>query len=226
MWMKVRWPTRKNIIQMVVKGLTYHYKDLNKQVIHRDLKASNIFLDQNMNAKIFDFGLAKFLNLNETEHRQKHWMGHKYITSRTFSTKYDIFSFGVLMLEIVNGISVVSTSFPENTSRSIVDYDPLLQDKDVDDEVMRIIDISYLCLQQKPEDRPKTSTILQLLTIDVLVPEPIFLSNYQSSYHSVSQGGLKDFTRMVPPLREVDLTSLVKKTRKLNMKQHCKLLRY
>lgn len=76
MRMKLRWPTRKNIIQMVVKGLTYHYKDLNKQVIHRDLKASNIFLDQNMNAKIFDFGLAKFLNLNETEHRQKHWMGH------------------------------------------------------------------------------------------------------------------------------------------------------
>ncbi|XP_019153756.1 PREDICTED: cysteine-rich receptor-like protein kinase 6 [Ipomoea nil] len=103
------WPKRFNIINGIARGLLYLHQDSRLRIIHRDLKSSNILLDVDLNPKISDFGLAWSLVGNATEDNTKQVVGtHGYIspeyaTHGIFSIKSDVFSFGVLMLEIING---------------------------------------------------------------------------------------------------------------------------
>ncbi|KAF5777997.1 putative protein kinase RLK-Pelle-DLSV family [Helianthus annuus] len=105
----LNWPQRFNIIYGIARGILYLHQDSRLQIIHRDLKAGNILLDGDMNPKISDFGLARNFVGHDTTAKTKKVVGtHGYISPEyavhgRFSIKSDVFSFGVLVLEIICG---------------------------------------------------------------------------------------------------------------------------
>ncbi|TVU47632.1 hypothetical protein EJB05_07238, partial [Eragrostis curvula] len=183
------WDARINIILGAAKGLSYLHHDCSPRIIHRDIKSSNILLDGNFEARVSDFGLAKLL-----EDEESHittivagtfgYLAPEYMQSGRATEKTDVYSFGVLVLEILSGKRPTDSSFiekglnivgwlnflaGENREREIVDQNcEGMQIETLD----ALLSLAKQCVSSVPEERPTMHRVVQMLESDVITPCP------------------------------------------------------
>ncbi|XP_073108415.1 cysteine-rich receptor-like protein kinase 6 isoform X2 [Elaeis guineensis] len=179
---QLNWRQRNKIIGGIARGLLYLHEESQLKIIHRDLKASNILLDADLNPKISDFGLARLFDGDQTQGVTSRvvgtfgYMAPEYVMRGQFSIKSDVYSFGVLVLEIVTGRKNSGFSSSEY-AEAIVNYvwkrwvkgtileilDPSLGNHCPRTEVLRCVHIALLCVQENPSDRPNMSQVVVML---------------------------------------------------------------
>nr|XP_025884233.1 probable LRR receptor-like serine/threonine-protein kinase At5g10290 isoform X3 [Solanum lycopersicum] len=177
------WPTRKRVALGTARGLEYLHEHCNPKIIHRDVKAANVLLDEDFEAVVGDFGLAKLVDVRKTNvtTQVRGTMGHiapEYLSTGKSSEKTDVFGYGIMLLEIVTGQRAIDFSrLEEEDDVLLLDHVKKLQrekrlDAIVDrnlhknynmDEVEMMIQVALLCTQGSPEDRPAMSEVVRML---------------------------------------------------------------
>ncbi|XP_075656499.1 cysteine-rich receptor-like protein kinase 2 [Castanea sativa] len=192
----LNWAKRYEIIVGTAEGLVYLHENSKNRIIHRDIKASNILLDSRLRAKIADFGLARSF-----EEDQSHistaiagtlgYMAPEYLAHGQLTEKADVYSFGVLLLEIVTGrmnnrsktseytdslITITWKHFRSGTVEQLYDPNLMLHNHynvNVKNEILRVLHIGLLCTQEIRSLRPTMSKALKMLTNkDYELPAP------------------------------------------------------
>ncbi|PHU12672.1 putative LRR receptor-like serine/threonine-protein kinase [Capsicum chinense] len=194
------WKTRTKICIGVARGLAFLHEEVQPYIVHRDIKASNILLDRDLTPKISDFGLAKLIpaDLTHVSTRVAGTLGYlapEYAMRGQLTRKADVYSFGILLLEIVSGRCNTNKRLPVeeqyllerawrlfNKGDIIQLVDALLGDKFNVDEACIFLKVSLLCTQVLPKSRPSMSTVVKLLTgemevHDEEISEPGMLSD-------------------------------------------------
>ncbi|KAK9133581.1 hypothetical protein Scep_013109 [Stephania cephalantha] len=194
---RLDWKQRYKIIEGIARGLLYLHQESQYRIIHRDLKTSNILLDEDLNPKISDFGLARLFEESQYVGNTRNvagtygYMPPEYAIHGRFSTKSDVFSFGVMVLEIVTGRSI--SSFHNSDSNNLQEHawrhwtrgsyfellDRCLGNRYIESEVVRCIHIALLCIQEDTDQRPTMSSVVVMLssyTMTLAAPlQPAFL---------------------------------------------------
>ncbi|KAM7472234.1 hypothetical protein LguiA_010417 [Lonicera macranthoides] len=181
------WNIRMNIILGTAKGLAYLHEGLEPKVVHRDIKTSNILLDRQWNSKVSDFGLAKLL-CAETSYVTTRVMGTfgyvapEYACTGMLNEKSDIYSFGILIMEIITGRSPVDYSRPQGEV-NLVDWlktmvgnrkseevvDPKLPEMPASKALKRVLLVALRCVDPDAQKRPKMGHVIHMLEADDLL---------------------------------------------------------
>jgi serine/threonine protein kinase len=182
------WDLRYNILTGVAAALYYLHEEWEQCILHRDIKASNVMLDTNFKAKLGDFGLARLIDHDKLPHTSllAGTLGYlapelPYTCKATKTT--DVYSFGVLSLEVACGRRVFSPIAPqsrtllldyvwhEHKKKSILNVvDPRLEMDFVEEEVLRVLHVGLLCSHPDPEARPNMRLVNRYLNGEVLMP--------------------------------------------------------
>ncbi|KAG4384384.1 hypothetical protein GLYMA_13G265700v4 [Glycine max] len=187
--LKLNWPTRHKICIGIARGLAFLHEESTLKIVHRDIKATNVLLDKDLNPKISDFGLAK-LDEEDNTHISTRvagtygYMAPEYAMHGYLTDKADVYSFGVVALEIVSGKSnTIHRSKQE--ALHLLDWAHLLKEKGnlmelVDrrlgsdfneNEVMMMIKVALLCTNTTSNLRPTMSSVLSMLEGKTMIPE-------------------------------------------------------
>ncbi|KAK3152568.1 hypothetical protein QOZ80_2BG0160810 [Eleusine coracana subsp. coracana] len=178
--LKLDWPTRYNICLGTAEGLAYLHEESTLKIVHRDIKPSNILLDEKLQPKISDFGLAK---LNDDCGRVSTriagtigYMAPEYATRGCLTRKTDVYSYGVVTLEIVSGMSS-TTSMSNEEYLHLLDWagrlkqqgrlleivDPCLGSDYSQEQAQRLLNIALLCTNSLPTQRPRMSSVVKMI---------------------------------------------------------------
>ncbi|XP_074296050.1 putative LRR receptor-like serine/threonine-protein kinase At1g56130 isoform X3 [Silene latifolia] len=197
--LNLNWAKRFEICVGVARGLTYLHQDSSVRIVHRDVKASNILLDADLNPKISDFGLAKLYDDKKTHISTRvagtiGYLAPEYAMRGHLTDKVDVFGFGVVALEVVSG-RPNSDSTLEREQMYLLDWAWHLHEnsQDVDlvdkrlsefneEEVRRVISVAVLCTQTSPGHRPTMSRALAMLTgsieVGTITSKPTYLADW------------------------------------------------
>ncbi|XP_017641966.1 probable leucine-rich repeat receptor-like serine/threonine-protein kinase At3g14840 isoform X1 [Gossypium arboreum] len=179
--LKLDWPTRRKICIGIARGLAYLHEESRLKIVHRDIKATNVLLDKHLNPKISDFGLAK-LDEEDNTHISTRvagtygYMAPEYAMRGYLTDKADVYSFGIVILEIVSGRSNTNCR-PKEESFYLLDWvhvlkeegnllglvDPRLGSNYNKEEVMTMINVAFLCTDVNAATRPAMSSVVSML---------------------------------------------------------------
>ncbi|XP_068657257.1 cold-responsive protein kinase 1-like [Aristolochia californica] len=183
------WKIRTNVCVGVARGLAYLHEEVRPHIVHRDIKASNILLDKDLNPKISDFGLAKLLppNMSHVSTRVAGTIGYlapEYAVRGQLTRKADIYSFGVLLLEIVSGRNnrnskllpgehyLLEKTWELNERGELANLiDPSLDGNYNLEEACKFLKIGLICTQDSPKLRPPMSSVVKMLTGEMVVDD-------------------------------------------------------
>ncbi|KAK4347287.1 hypothetical protein RND71_033626 [Anisodus tanguticus] len=187
--LKIDWPTRQKICIGIAKSLAFLHEESSLKVVHRDIKATNVLLDKNLNPKISDFGLAKLDDEDKTHISTRvagtiGYMAPEYALWGYLTYKADVYSFGVVALEIAAGKNNM-TYRPNEKFVCLLDWalDLQRQGKLIElvdetlgsdlnkDEALRMINVALLCINPSPAVRPTMSAVVSILEDHTDLPE-------------------------------------------------------
>ncbi|KAG2601281.1 probable serine/threonine-protein kinase PBL23 [Panicum virgatum] len=221
-WKPLPWHTRMQIAVGAAKGIEYLHEVANPPVIYRDLKASNILLDRDFNAKLSDFGLAKLGPMGDQSHVSTRVMGTygycapEYAMTGKLTKMSDIYSFGVVLLELITGRRAIDVDRPSEEQVLVHWAWPMLRDKK---RFMRLADpllgrrypvkglyqalaVASMCLQEEAASRPGISDVvaaLSFLADQTYYPSP---EGTDAEHKGAGETRPKE-TRRSPPLAAV-----------------------
>lgn len=187
------WEDRFKIAVGTAKGITYLHEECRDCIIHCDIKPENILLDEHLNAKVSDFGLAKLINMKDHRYRTltsvrgtRGYLAPEWLANLPLTSKSDVFSYGMVLLETVSGRRNFDVSAETNHKRfflwayeefekgnliEIVDKRLVGQAIDME-QVNRVLQVSFWCIQEQPSQRPMMGKVVQMIegVIDIERP--------------------------------------------------------
>ncbi|KAJ0232788.1 G-type lectin S-receptor-like serine/threonine-protein kinase [Hirschfeldia incana] len=205
------WEYRFNIALGTAKGITYLHEECRDCIVHCDIKPENILVDDNYTAKVSDFGLAKLLNPKDNRHKNmssvrgtRGYLAPEWLANLPITSKSDVYSYGMVLLEIVSGQRNFNVSeetnhkkfsiwayeeFEKGNSEAILDK-RLGEDQTVDmEQVRRMVQTSFWCIQEQPLQRPTMGKVVQMIEGITAInkpPRPKTLSEVSFSGNSGS----------------------------------------
>ncbi|KAG4999546.1 hypothetical protein JHK87_020618 [Glycine soja] len=177
------WPKRKNIALGAARGLAYLHDHCDPKIIHRDVKAANILLDEEFEAVVGDFGLARIMDYKNTHVTTAicGTRGHiapEYMTTGRSSEKTDVFGYGMMLLELITGQRAFDLArLARDEDAMLLEWvKVLVKDKKLEtlldpnllgnryiEEVEELIQVALICTQKSPYERPKMSEVVRML---------------------------------------------------------------
>ncbi|CAD6232430.1 unnamed protein product [Miscanthus lutarioriparius] len=207
------WKTRRQVITHIAKGLSYLHEECSKRIAHLDVKPQNILLDENFNAKLSDFGLSKLIDQDKSQviTRMRGTPGYlapEWLTSQ-ITEKVDVYSFGIVVMEIVSGRKNLDTSRSKESIHLITLLEEKVKSDKLEDlidkhsadmqvhkqEVLEMMELAMWCLQIDSKRRPQMSEVVKVLEGHMSVESRIdynFVATSQTMFGIAEKTGSSD----------------------------------
>lgn len=255
----LNWENRFNIALGTARGITYLHEECRDCIVHCDIKPENILLDENFHAKVSDFGLAKLINPKDHRYRTlksvrgtRGYLAPEWLANLLITSKSDVYSYGMVLLEIVSGRRNFDVSpetnhkkfslwayeeFEKGNVEAIMDR-RLREQPDVEmEQVVRAVQVSFWCIQEQPSHRPTMGKVVQMLEGIAEIEKPPApkaavegLANGTSINISSNISALSTFAASAPApsssssLQTAGVSPLASSTRMRNSEKACSSL--